>query len=138
MKKILFFIVPMALFACSKPVPDNHEKLEQLADRTCRAIDYRKERFACADQIRFAQDTLGQAKNKVDSDRLNKRLEVLLKEKTVILNKSLALADTIKRQLDSLMPFTDKVAQKRFTAQLDSLLTKKGCNDETKGPSSDQ
>lgn len=133
MKKIFLMLIPALLFSCSKPVPDNHAKLEQLAERTCKAIDYRKQRFACADQIRFTQDTLNHTKNPVDTARLQTKLRGLLKQKAAILKETFAMADTIKKQLDSLMPFTDKAAQNKFTAQLDSLLAKKGCKDETKG-----
>ena len=103
--------------------------MELLADRSCRAISIRKERFKTADRIRYAQDTLLHTKSKADSGRLQKRLTGLLKEKGILLKESLALADTIRMQLDTLMPFTDKAAQQRFTSSLNSLLKKKGCND---------
>ena len=134
MKRLFYCLALLALCSCGKSKPDNHAKMEQLADRTCRAIDYRKQRFACADQIRFSQDTLYHTKSKIDSDRLQMRLKSLLDKKAFILKNSLALSDTIRKQLDSLMPYTDKEAQQRFNTELDSLLAKKGCKDESKGP----
>jgi hypothetical protein len=132
MKRSFYWLLVVACSACNKPVPDNHKKLEQLADKTCRAIDYRKQRFSLANQIRFAEDTLMQTKSKIDSDRLNKRLAVLAKEKETVLEKSLSLSDSIRMQLDSLIPYTNKDAQKRFTGELNRLLAQKGCNDESK------
>lgn len=128
MRKLFYCVLLAACCACNRPATvDNKAKLEQLADRSCRAISIRKQRFLLADQIRFAQDTLLQTKSKADSDRLQVRLKIYLTQKPELLKQSLALADTIHRQLDSLMPYTDKVAQKRFTKSLDSLLAKKGC-----------
>lgn len=132
MKKISFCFLLAVFCSCNKSVPDNHKKLENLADNTCRAIDYRKQRYSVANQIRFAQDTLMQTKSKVDSDRLQKRLQMLSGKKSILLKESLSLADTIRLQLDSLMPYTDKQAQKRFTVSLDSILAKRGCKDGNK------
>lgn len=72
-------------------------------------------------------DTLAHTKSKSDSVRLQSDLNKYSKQKDTLLKESLSLADTIHRQLDSIMPYTDKVAQKRFTAKLNALLSKKGC-----------
>lgn len=118
----------LAFCSCHRQAFEDKAKMELLADRTCRAISIRKERFAAADQIRFANDTLLHTKSKTDSARLQQRLAGLLKQKAILLKESLALADTIRLQLDSLMPYTDKDAQQRFTSSLNSLLAKKGCD----------
>lgn len=101
--------------------------MNRLADRTCRAISIRQQRFDLANKIRFAQDTLALSKNKNDSIRLQNCLKLYLNQKDALLTSSLQLADTIRRQLDSLVPYTDQAAQKRFKARLDSLLKRKGC-----------
>lgn len=106
---------------------NNDSKMELLANRSCRAISIRQQRFALADKIRFAMDTLAHTKSKSDSVRLQSDLNKYSKQKDTLLKESLSLADTIHRQLDSIMPYTDKVAQKRFTAKLNALLSKKGC-----------
>ena len=132
MKHVITGLLLVIIFSCNKPASDKKEKLEQLADRTCRAIGIRQQRFTLANQIRFTQDTLSATKSKADSDRLQKRLAIYFKEKDVLLKESLALADTIRLQLDSVMPYSNKTAQNHFTASLDSLLAKKGCLKDNK------
>ena len=127
--RVLLFLILLTVVSCNHPGGNNYNyyKMNLFADRTCRAISIRQQRFALANKIRFTQDTIAETKNKSDSVRLKTELAIFAKQKAVLLKESLALADTIRRQLDSIMPFTDKAAQKRFTAQLDSLLAKKGC-----------
>jgi len=130
MKYIVIIPLLLALFSCNKAGKAgnaNKEKMEQLADRSCRAKSLNKQRFALADSIRFAQDTLGHAKTTADSARLQGRLKVYLAHKAVLLKQSLALADSIRMQMDSLVPYTDKAAENRFNASFDSLLVKRGC-----------
>jgi hypothetical protein len=129
MKLTLCLLLAGILMSCNSHLSSDNDnsKMELLANRTCRAIGIRKKRFALADKIRFAQDTLAHTKSKSDSVRLQKNLTLYLKQKDTLLKHSLSLADTIRHQLDSLMPYTDKVAQKRFTAKLNDLLSKKGC-----------
>ncbi|GAC1302210.1 MAG: hypothetical protein NVSMB24_06440 [Mucilaginibacter sp.] len=130
MKYILFILLIAGICSCSTkpPATVSHAKLEQLADRSCRATVIRQQRYALADSIRFTQDSLAKTKDKSQSQRLQGRLNGYLKQKGILLKTSLALADTIRMQLDSLLPYTDKAAQKRFTASLDSILRSKGCN----------
>jgi len=124
-------IIPLLLAACScnnaGKASNNKEKLEQLANRSCRAKALSAHRYALADSISFAQDILVHAKNKADSASLQSRLNVYFQNKPRLLKASLALADTIRMQLDSLIPYGDKAAEKRFTASFDSIMTKKGC-----------
>jgi hypothetical protein len=117
----------LLIVSCSQSSKNNDSAVNLLADRSCRAISIRQQRFELANKIRFAQDTLAQAKNKNDSRRLGNELKLYFSQKDVLLKESLCLADTIRKQLDSLVPYTDKAAQKRFTARVDSLLAKKGC-----------
>lgn len=117
------------LASCS-PSPDNINKnksVKLLSDRTCKAIDLRQQRFAIANKMRFTQDTLSAQKGKGDTVYLHNQLIKYRKQKDSLLKASLALADTIHRQLDSLLPYTDKAAQKRFSITLDSILKAKGC-----------
>lgn len=117
------------LVSCGKPRPAvDQGRLALLAYRSCRAVSIRKERYVLADKIRFAQDTLADVENRVARGRLQKDLKAYLEQKNRLLKESLALADTIRLQLDSLMPYKDKEAQKRFTLTLDSLMAKVGCN----------
>lgn len=130
MKYILFILILAGVCSCNtkSSTKVSHAKLEQLADRSCRATVIRQQRYALADNIRFTQDSLAKAKDKAESQRLQGRLNEYLKQKGILLKTSLALADTIRMQLDSLLPYSDKAAQHRFTASLDSILRSKGCN----------
>ncbi|MDB5133122.1 MAG: hypothetical protein JWR02_2871 [Mucilaginibacter sp.] len=131
MKYFLFILVFAGVCSCktkSSPAQVNKAKLEQLADRSCRATSIREQRYALADKIRFTQDSLSKTKNRAGSQSLQSRLNGYLKQKEILLKTSLALADTIRMQLDSLLPYSDKAAQKRFTASLDSILKSKGCD----------
>ncbi|MDB5122581.1 MAG: hypothetical protein JWP94_710 [Mucilaginibacter sp.] len=130
MKYFLLVLMLTAIYSCNTKSTKqvNKERLEKLADRSCRATSIRKQRFVLADNIRFMQDSLSKAKNKADSARFQSRLAEYLKQKDILLKTSLALADTIRMQLDSLLPYSDKAAQKQFTASLDSILRSKGCD----------
>ncbi|HVS92768.1 MAG TPA: hypothetical protein VHE59_12080 [Mucilaginibacter sp.] len=128
MRFIFCCLLLAAIVACNKPVSaDKNSKLNQLADRSCRAIRIRQQRYVLADKIRFAEDTLGATKNEKTKARLQNSMNKYLKQKDSLLKVSLALADTIQRQLDSLTPYTDKQARKQFDADLNKLLAKKGC-----------
>jgi hypothetical protein len=130
MKYFLFILMLTGIYSCNTKSTKqvNKERLEKLADRSCRATSIRKQRFVLADNIRFTQDSLSKAKNKADSTLFQGRLAEYLKQKDILLKTSLALADTIRMQLDSILPYSDKTAQKRFTASLDSILRSKGCD----------
>ncbi|MBS1525046.1 MAG: hypothetical protein JST19_05320 [Bacteroidetes bacterium] len=128
MRPVIFCLVLAAIVACNKPSPaGNNSKLDQLADRTCRAMHIRQQRYALADKIRFADDTLGVVKDEKTRVRLQNSMKIYLIQKDSLLKLSLALADTIQRQLDSLTPYTNKDARKQFNADLNRLLAKKGC-----------
>jgi hypothetical protein len=130
MKYVFFITMLLGIFSCTTSTHSltlDKAKLEQLANCSCRATTIRKERFELADNIRFTQDSLSKAKTKSESERLQRRLQGYLKQKDVLLKHSLALADTIRTQLDSLVPYTNKQAQKKFKASLDSSLASKGC-----------
>lgn len=130
MKLSLALLFLGMLAGCHKTLTSASEyRLNILADRSCRAVSIRKERFVLADKIRFAQDTLARTKSKADSARLQASLVLYLKQKDILLKASIRLADTIHRQLDSLVPYNNKAAEKRFTARLKGLLAKKGCQD---------
>jgi len=133
--RLLFCCLVAMVISCNKPTPKNVGKanrLDLLADRSCRAISIRQQRFALANKIRFATDTLASLKGKADTMRLHNKLQVCLGQKDSLLKASLALADTIRMQLDSMMPYSDKPAQKRFTAKLDSIIKAKGCEVTTR------
>lgn len=126
---ILFLFV---LFSCKNARTGNSAGLDttainQLAGRVCRAIQIRKQRFSLANSIRFTQDTLATAITPTEHRRLQTRLDDYLKQKTVLFRESVTLADTIHRQMDSIVPYTDKAKEKAFNARLNSLLAQKGC-----------
>jgi hypothetical protein len=130
MKYVLFIPFLLAIASCNtagKTGNDNKAKLELLAERSCRAKAISEHRYALADSIRFAQDTLNSAKTKADSDRLQARLKLCFAHKAIVLKQSVALADSIRKQLDSLAHYGDRAAEKRFTKSFDSLMAKRGC-----------
>ena len=127
MKLNIFFLLMLLAAACNRPSASSDAKMNLLANRTCRAITIRQKRFALANQIRFTLDTLAGTKSKIDSDRLQASLTGFSKQKAILLKESLRLADTIHKQMDTLVPYSSKAAEKRFTAQLNALLEKKGC-----------
>lgn len=127
MRTLISFLLLVTFLSCSRVSPDDDANIGLLADHTCKAISIRRERFALADQIRFIQDTLAQAKNKSSVARLQNNLKLFMIRKAALSEASLRLADTIHRELDAMVPYRDKAAQKRFNARLDSLLAKRGC-----------
>ncbi|MDQ2753554.1 MAG: hypothetical protein M3R72_11090, partial [Bacteroidota bacterium] len=73
-------------------MPD--EKTNYIADLEYRAVLLRERRFALANQLRFAQDTLSATKSSTDSQRLANQIHIFTNEKDTLLQHSLALADT--------------------------------------------
>ena len=108
------------------------EKASYIAGLECRAISLRQQRFALANQLRFAQDSLQQLKVGDDSTKLTKEIHVFTNEKDKLLQQSLQLADTIHLSLDSLRKFvfTGNDDKKVFDEKLKAVLTKNGCNKE--------
>lgn len=127
MKTLISFLLLITFLSCNRVPPDDDVKIRLLADHTCKAISIRRERFELADKIRFTQDTLAQVKNKNSATRLQNNLKLFMIRKAALMGASLRLADTIHRELDAMVPYRDKAAQKRFNARLDSLLTERGC-----------
>ncbi len=126
-----FLVILLVVWVCScntkSSTQVNRAKLEQLAERSCRAVGIQKQRYRLADKIRFTNDSLGDKKNRFGAAGMQSRLKGYLRQKDSLLKVSITLADTIRMQLDSLLPYTDKKAQKRFAASLDSILKAKGC-----------
>jgi hypothetical protein len=127
-----FFIImtlSVIFLACKQTKQDDLLTIaNQFADRECKAIHFREERFQLANNIRFTEDTLRQTKS-ADSSRLKQKLQQLNNEKQTILQKSLLLADTIHKQLDGLMAneLKDKNRKEKFNALLNAELEKRGC-----------
>lgn len=95
--------------------------VERLAEMEVRAITLREQRFALANEIRFTQDTLlrtdsGDAR----AAELEAKLKVFAARKDSLLVASLALADTIKQNLDSIIDPDRYSREEReaFNAQL--------------------
>lgn len=120
----LLLILP--ILACHKPNPATNERgIELLASRSFRAISLRQQRYDLADKMRFAQEAMGGKANQNVKDSINRNLQVYIKQKDRLLKESLALADTIRLQADSLMLYTNKTTQKIFKHKLDSIIRQK-------------
>jgi hypothetical protein len=67
----------------------------------------------------------------VDSLEVNRKLEILFKEKETVLNGTLQLADSIQRHLDSLFTHTlqSPESKEEFNNKLQAELLKRGCRD---------
>jgi len=129
------WLMPILLvLGCNRAAENKTDKINLLADLTCRAINIRQQRFALANKIRFTQDTLEHPKDKADSIRLATALNDYMIQKPILLKESLSLADGIRKQLDLQVPYTDKVAEQKFNAKLDSLLRARGCVDTAGHP----
>lgn len=104
---------------------------ESMADMECRAISIREQRFALANEIRFAQDTLLREKSPIKIARLKTKLALLNTQKEVIYQQSMKTADSIKAQLDSLQEkqLTDSTARRSFSEALKSALKERGCGE---------
>jgi hypothetical protein len=100
-----------------------------MADLECRAIELKNKRFQLADNMRFAQDTLLHFKSFSDTISLQQRLKEWDIQKLSLVNESLALADSIKLQMEIIMPryFTDKKKEQEFNRLLEEALKKNGC-----------
>ncbi len=132
MCKQLFVFVALLVSCCfisCKRQSVLDEKTNYIADLECRAVLLREQRFALANQLRFAQDTLLTAKSSSDSLRLSSQIHIFTKEKEILLQHSLQLADTIHLQLDSLRKFifTGSNDKKLFDQKLNEVLQKRGC-----------
>ena len=131
MKRAILILFLAAMFGCKNAATGSRRNLDttainELADRMDRAMMIRKQRFALANAIRFTQDTLGASKSAADRARLQNRLNTYLKQKQALFSESITLADTIHRQMDSLVPYTDKTKEQAFNDLLNKTLAKKG------------
>lgn len=107
---------------------ESNGNVERMADLECRAIALREQRFALADSIRFTQDTLLHTKTE-DSVRLNNKLNIFLKQKETLLQRSLVLADSIHNKFDSLRKyvFIGLDDKKVFEQKLKETMDKREC-----------
>ena len=120
----LLLILP--ILGCHKPnAAVNEHGIELLASRSFRAINLRQQRYDLADKMRFAQEAMGGKANQNVKDSINRDLQIYSQQKARLLKESLALADTIRLQADSLMLYTNKTTQKIFKHKLDSIIRQK-------------
>ncbi len=129
--KHYLFVIPFLWVSCSARTMDRQSRLDQLADQVGRAMTYRRERFACAEMIRYTQDTIQKDGSGTDSGRLQRRLDSLYLLKKSLIGQSNSLSDSIRKGLDSLVPYRDRDAERIFRHDLDSLLMKKGYVENT-------
>lgn len=130
-KRLLAFVVFLFFYLTSchrQNVMD--EKANYIAGLECRAVLLREQRFALANQLRFAQDTLLQKKGSYDTIRLVQKIESFKKTKVRLLQESLQLADTIHLALDSIrkFAFTGNDDKRFFDLKLQEALRKRGCD----------
>lgn len=130
MKRItVYFSCILLSVSCKDNTPDIDKMADDFAGIECRAVALREKRFALANEIRFTQDTLLNKQHITDTSRLKIKLERLNQAKETILQTSLALADSIHKQLDSLMQhhLTDATLKSKFNTALNNTLQKRNC-----------
>ena len=127
--RYLLVISMLILFSCNNTSSDKETLLKLLVNMDCRAIELKNKRFQLADNIRYAQDTLLHFKSITDTALIQIRLKDWDFQKQLIVNHSLALADSIKLQMEILMPryFNNKKKEMEFNMLLDEALKKNGC-----------
>lgn len=93
----------IAFPGCSESGPDDTD-VATIADMEMRAITLREARFALANEIRYTQDTLLRTDSTApEAAALNERLQAMAVRKDSLTKASLALADTIKRSLSTII-----------------------------------
>jgi hypothetical protein len=127
--KYYLIICTLILFSCNESSQEKEKMVKLMADLECRAIELKNKRFQLADNMRFAQDTLLHFKSFSDTISLQQRLKEWDIQKLSLVNESLALADSIKLQMEIIMPryFTDKKKEQEFNRLLEEALKKNGC-----------
>lgn len=130
LKSLIYAAVFMSAASCSRSKADVKSMIDKLAGFECRAMLLKEQRFALANQIRFTQDSLVQQTSDAEKTRLQANLDALNKQKDVLVQHSLSLADTIRLQLDSLTQNQSADAKDRasFDKMLNEALEKRGCN----------
>ena len=127
--RYLLVISTLILFSCNNISSDKETMVKLLVNMECRAIELKNKRFQLADNIRYAQDTLLHFKSITDTDLIQIRLKNYDIQKQLIVNQSLTLADSIKLQMEIIMPryFNTKKKEMEFNMLLDESLKKNGC-----------
>ena len=127
--RYLLVISMLILFSCNNISSDKETMVKLLVNMECRAIELKNKRFQLADNIRYAQDTLLHFKSITDTDLIQIRLKNYDIQKQLIVNYSLTLADSIKLQMEIIMPryFNTKKKEMEFNMLLDESLKKNGC-----------
>ena len=127
--RYLLVISMLIIFSCNNTSSDKETMVKLLVNMECRAITLKNKRFQLADNIRYAQDTLLHYKSITDTALIQIRLKDLDFQKQLIVNQSLALADSIKLQMEIIMPryFDNKKKEMEFNMLLDEALKKNGC-----------
>ena len=119
--RYLLVISMLILFSCNNISSDKDTMVKLLVNMECRAIELKNKRFQLADNIRYAQDTLLHFKSITDTDLIQIRLKNYDIQKQLIVNYSLTLADSIKLQMEIIMPryFNTKKMEMEFNMLLD-------------------
>ena len=127
--RYLLVISTLILFSCNNISSDKETMVKLLVNMECRAIELKNKRFQLADNIRYAQDTLLHFKSITDTALIQIRLKNYDIQKQLIVNQSLTLADSIKLQMEIIMPryFNTKKKEMEFNMLLDESLKKNGC-----------
>ena len=100
-----------------------------MAELECRAISLRNQRFQLANTIRFAEDSI--LKNlTADSGKIKSELVLLQQQKESLLQRSLSLSDTIRKQLDSLEKnvFNGAESKQQFNDELQKAMSNLDCD----------
>lgn len=131
LRNLIFWV---SLLICASGCTSDEVKIQRIAQDfaslECRAIELRKSRFALADTIRFAEDSLILLQE--DSSiiaGINLRMKGYEQRKNDLVKTSLSLAEHIRDHLDSLMSneLSKPDHRKLFDAALENALKERGC-----------
>lgn len=100
--------------------------LDALVVLHCKSIELKDARFALANEIRFAEDTLQTAVDSV-KERLSKRLEEALVRKETLAKESHNLADSIRVKMDRVMKELNPEEKRIFNDSLVARSKRAGC-----------
>lgn len=131
----LIAIVVLSVSCDPSPQPQTGwgESLEDLASLHCRAIELRKNRFALADSIRSASDSMMRLtdENMELKAELETRMDAFEKRKEILAEESQSLADTIREHLNRSTRQMSPEEKRSFNDSLESRSVDLGCIDRT-------
>ncbi len=122
-------LIAVLVSGCASKEAEIARVVKEFVPLEARAIDLRQARFALADSIRFAQTRLMELPaDSPERAEMDRHISEFLKDKEVLLNQSLALADTVKASIEVLLSgvLQNETDRDRFYKLLNAELKSRG------------